>query len=127
MPKRTKASASPLRALTEQLAQEEAQLREGGGTAGLARQRKLGRLPARERIELLLDPVKRENRRFPHFLEIGLWSAYGMYADVGGAVSGGVTTGIGNVRSRPCMIVANDASIKAGSFSPATVKKVLRS
>src|SRR4051812_2093529 len=98
MPKRTKASASGLRALTEQIAQEEAQLREGGGAAGLARQRKLGRLPARERIALLVD-------KKTSLLEINLWSAYGMYEEVGGAVSAGVVTGIGNIHDRPCMIV----------------------
>src|SRR2546429_6904668 len=119
MAKQTKQSTSPLRMLTDQIAQQEATLREGGGAAGLARQRKLGRLPARERIELLIDKKS-------HFLEIGLWAAFGMYEEVGGAVSAGVITGVGNVHARPCMIVANDASVKAGAFFPATVKKVLR-
>src|SRR5256885_10215145 len=119
MAKRAKESTSPLRALTEQIAQQEATLREGGGAAGLARQRKLGRLPARERIELLIDKKS-------SFLEIGLWAAFGMYEEVGGAVAAGVVTGVGNVHDRPCMIVANDASVKAGAFFPATVKKVLR-
>src|SRR3954470_23416219 len=119
MAKRAKQSTSALRALTEQIAQQEGSLREGGGAAGLARQRKLGRLPARERIDLLID------KKTP-LLEIGLWSAYGMYQEVGGAVSAGVVTGIGNVHDHPRMIVANDASVKAGAFFPATVKKVLR-
>jgi acetyl-CoA carboxylase carboxyltransferase component len=119
MAKRAKESTSALRALTEQIAQQEATLREGGGAAGLARQRKLGRLPARERIELLIDKKS-------SFLEIGLWAAFGMYEDVGGAVAAGVVTGVGNIHDRPCMIVANDASVKAGAFFPATVKKVLR-
>src|SRR2546429_9453614 len=119
MAKQTKQSTSPLRMLTDQIAQQEATLREGGGAAGLARQRKLGRLPARERIELLIDKKS-------HFLEIGLWAAFGMYEEVGGAVSAGVITGVGNVHARPCMIVANDASVKAAAFFPATVKKVLR-
>src|SRR5437660_38046 len=107
MARRAKESVSPLRALSEQFAQEEAKLREGGGAAGLERQRKLGRLAARDRIRLLLDPVKRQNRGFPPFLELGLWSAYGMYSEVGGAVAAGVITGIGNVHDRRCMIIAN--------------------
>jgi acetyl-CoA carboxylase carboxyltransferase component len=119
MSKQAKASTSALKALAEQFAQEEAQLREGGGAAGLERQRKLGRLSARERIELLLD------KKTP-FLELGLWVAHGMYLEVGGAVAAGVITGIGDVHSRPCMVIANDASVKAGAFFPATAKKVLR-
>src|SRR6478609_8834924 len=118
MSKRAKTPDSPLRTLAEQFAQEEAKLREGV-PAGLERQRKLGRLPARERIELLID------KKSP-FLEIGLWAAYGMYQDVGGALCAGVITGVGQIHDRPCMIIANDASVKAGAFFPATVKKVLR-
>src|SRR5262245_32973866 len=118
MKKKSAGNSSPLRSLTDQIAQEEATLREGGGAAGLARQRKLGRLPARERIKLLIDA--------PPFLEIGLWSAHGMYREVGGAVAAGVITGIGDIHGRPCMIVANDATVKAGAFFPATAKKVLR-
>src|SRR3954452_3847878 len=108
-----------LRALTDQILQQESDLRQGGGPAGQARQRKLGRLPVRERIERLLDPGA-------PFLEIGLWAAYGMYADVGGVPAAGVVTGVGPVGGRPCMVIANDASVKAGAFFPATCKKVLR-
>ena len=86
MAKRAKQTTSPLRALTEQIEQQEATLREGGGAAGLARQRKLGRLPARERIEFLIDKKS-------SFLEIGLWAAFGMYEEVGGAVAAGVIAG----------------------------------
>src|SRR2546423_977865 len=117
MAKRAKESTSPLRALTEQIAQQEATLREGGGAAGLARQRKLGRLPARERIELLIDKKS-------HFLEIGLWAAFGMYEEVGGAVSAGVVTGIGNIHDRACIILAKRASAKAGAVFPPPVKQV---
>src|SRR5437867_3147430 len=119
MKKRIAQPESPLQTLTEQFAQEEAKLREGGGAAGLERQRKLGRLPARERIGLLIDKKSL-------FLEIGLWSAHGMYTEVGGAVAAGVIIGVGEVHDRACMIIANDASVKAGAFFPATVKKVLR-
>jgi acetyl-CoA carboxylase carboxyltransferase component len=108
-----------LRAITEQIQSEEADLRQGGGEAGRQRQIKLGRLPVRERLELLLD------RRTP-FLETGLWAAYGMYAEVGGAVAAGVVTGVGFVHDRPVMVIANDATVKAGAFFPATCKKVLR-
>ncbi|HEY4284000.1 MAG TPA: acyl-CoA carboxylase subunit beta [Chthoniobacterales bacterium] len=99
--------------------QQEAQLREGGGKAGLERQRKLGRLPARERINLLLDnPAE--------FFEVGLWAAYGMYKEWGNIAAAGTVAGIGNVAGVPCMIIANDASVKAGAFFPQTVKKLLR-
>jgi acetyl-CoA carboxylase carboxyltransferase component len=98
---------------------EESDLRQGGGQAGKERQRKLGRLPVRQRIELLLDKKST-------WIEIGLWAAYGMYEQVGAIVAAGVVTGIGHVHGRPCMIVANDATVKAGAFFPMTCKKVLR-
>jgi 3-methylcrotonyl-CoA carboxylase beta subunit len=113
------ARTSSLRELTDQILTEESDLRQGGGATGQARQRKLGRLPVRERIELLLDTGA-------SFLEIGLWAAYGMYTEVGGAVAAGVVTGVGRVHDRPVMVVANDATVKAGAFFPMTCKKVLR-
>src|SRR4051794_17819673 len=73
-------SAANLRELTQQFAEQEVILREGGGPAGQARQRKLGRLPVRERLQRLLDPGA-------PFIEIGLWAAFGMYEEVGGAVA----------------------------------------
>ncbi|HEY8668569.1 MAG TPA: acyl-CoA carboxylase subunit beta, partial [Tepidisphaeraceae bacterium] len=76
-------------------------------------------LPVRERLERLLDGGS-------EFLEIGLWAAFEMYPDVGETPAAGVVTGIGIVHGRRCMIVANDATVKAGAFFPATVKKVLR-
>ncbi|HEY7090628.1 MAG TPA: carboxyl transferase domain-containing protein, partial [Tepidisphaeraceae bacterium] len=108
-----------MRSLTEEIRAQEEVLRQGGGEAGHARQRKLGRLPVRERIELLLD------KKSP-WLEIGLWNAYGMYKEVGEIVAAGVVTGIGHVHGRACMIIANDAAVKAGAFFPMTCKKVLR-
>jgi len=98
---------------------QEALLRQGGGKAGLERQRKLGRLPARERIAQLLDKDAR-------FFEIGLWAAYKMYEEWGNIVAAGTVAGIGNVSGVPSMIIANDATVKAGAFFPATVKKLLR-
>ena len=98
---------------------EEAVLREGGGAAGLERQHKLGRLFARERVAALLDPAS-------DFLEIGLWAAQGMYSEWGSFTAAGVVVGIGRVSGHPVMIVANDATVKAGAFVPMTCKKVLR-
>ncbi len=98
---------------------EEAQLREGGGKAGQERQHKLGRLLARERINQLLDPGA-------PFFEIGLWAAYKMYQQWGHIAAAGAITGIGNVEGVPCMVIANDATVKAGAFFPQTTKKLIR-
>src|SRR6476469_5214985 len=108
-----------LRAHCAAIAKEEAALREGGGKAGHERQRKMGRLPARERVRALLD-------KDSPFFEIGLWAAYKMYEEWGKIPAAGVVTGVGNVEGVPCMIVANDATVKAGAFFPATTKKVIR-
>src|SRR5690242_19529323 len=103
----------------EAILQEEALLREGGGKIGQDRQRKMGRLPARERISNLLD---REN----DFFEVGLWAAYKMYEQWGSVPAAGAVAGIGNVANVPCMIIANDATVKAGAFFPQTAKKLIR-
>jgi len=108
-----------LRAHCAAIAKEEAALREGGGRAGHERQRKMGRLPVRERLSHLLD-------KDAHFFEIGLWAAYKMYEQWGKIPAAGVVTGIGNVAGVPCMIVANDGTVKAGAFFPQTTKKVIR-
>jgi len=108
-----------LRAHCTAIAQEEAVLREGGGKAGHERQRKMGRLSVRERLRHLLD-------KDSPFFEIELWAAYKMYEQWGKIPAAGVVTGIGNVEGVPCMIVANDATVKAGAFFPATTKKVIR-
>ncbi len=108
-----------LRAHCAAIAKEEAALREGGGKAGHERQRKMGRLPVRERLGILLD-------KGAPFFEIGLWAAYKMYEQWGKIPAAGVVAGIGDVEGVPCMIVANDATVKAGAFFPQTVKKVLR-
>jgi len=113
------APASSLLRLTEQIAIQEDVLRQGGGPVGRERQRKLGRLTARQRLEKLLDAGA-------PFTEIGLWAAYEMYPDAGDVPAAGVITGVGRVSGRSCMVVANDATVKAGAFFPATVKKVLR-
>src|SRR3989475_2143743 len=113
------ARAETLRDRCEKIRAEEEQLREGGGKAGQERQHKLGRLVARERLARLLDPDAQ-------FFEVGLWAAYKMYEQWGRVPAAGAVAGIGNVASIPCMIIANDATVKAGAFFPATVKKLLR-
>ncbi|MDX2283174.1 MAG: acyl-CoA carboxylase subunit beta [Bacteroidia bacterium] len=91
----------------------------GGGEKALAAHKAKGKLSARERIAALLDTPD-------SFLEIGALAAYGMYAEQGGCPSAGVVTGIGRVAGRLCMIVANDATVKAGAWFPMTCKKNLR-
>lgn len=92
---------------------------EGGGAKNAAKQKEKGKMLARERIEYLID----NNRPF---LEIGAFAADGMYVDEGGCPSAGVIAGIGYVSGRQCMIVANDATVKAGAWFPMTAKKNLR-
>lgn len=108
-----------LRELTEEFHQSEAKIRLGGGPAAIERQHKKGRLTARERVENLLDDPKA-------FTELGLWTAHGMYKEFGGAPAAGVVTGVGAVCDRLCMIIANDATVKAGAFFPMTCKKIIR-
>src|SRR6266487_4657203 len=115
----TSSSSELLRAHCAAISKEEAILREGGGKAGHERQRKMGRLPARERIGHLLD-------KNSAFFEIGLWAAYKMYEEWGKIPAAGVVAGIGNVAGIPCMIIANDATVKAGAFFPQTTKKLIR-
>ncbi len=114
-----KLASEPLRDHCKKILAEEAQLREGGGKAGQERQHKLGRLLARERIARLLDPGA-------SFFEIGLWAAYKMYEQWGRIVAAGAVAGIGNVEGVPCMVIANDATVKAGAFFPQTAKKIIR-
>jgi acetyl-CoA carboxylase carboxyltransferase component len=113
------ATRNALLARCESILQEEEILREGGGKVGQDRQRKMGRLPARERIAYLLD-------RDAKFFEIGLWAAYKMYEQWGSVPAAGAVAGIGNVSGIPCMIIANDATVKAGAFFPQTAKKLIR-
>jgi 3-methylcrotonyl-CoA carboxylase beta subunit len=106
-------------ALLGGLHEQEASIREGGGAKAAEAQRAKGRLTVRERLALLLD-------KDSAWTELGLWAAHGMYAEFGGAPGAGVVTGLGRVQGRLCMIVANDATVKAGAFFPMTAKKVLR-
>jgi len=97
----------------------EAKIREGGGKSAIDRQHEKGRQTARERVGKLIDPETA-------FQEYGLWAAHGMYKEFGGAPAAGVVTGVGIVRGRPHMIIANDATVKAGAFFPMTCKKIIR-
>ena len=113
------ANAAAVRALVADIAKREQEIRGGGGKRAVEAQHAKGRLTARERVGLLVDDGS-------DFLELGLWAAEGMYAEFGGAPGAGVVAGIGRVHGRLCMIVANDATVKAGAFFPMTCKKVLR-
>ncbi len=113
-------SKPSLRELCAAFAKEEAAIRGAGDTpSARQRQHKLGRLTARERIARLLDDPN-------DFFEIGLWAAHKMYLDWGDTPAAGFIAGIGRVSGQPCLIAANDASVKAGAFFPQTAKKVIR-
>src|SRR5579875_3922144 len=116
---RYQANQKTMAALARRVLEEEAALMQGGGDAAIARQHAKGRLTARERIASLLD-------RDTTFFEIGLYAADGMYQEWGGAPAAGVVCGLGVVEGRMAMIIANDATVKAGAFFPMTAKKVIR-
>jgi len=108
-----------MRLLLEALRAEEETIRQGGGAKSIAAQHAKQRLTARERLALLLDAGS-------EFFELGLHAAHGMYGEWGGAPAAGVVTGLGRVHGRLFMIIANDATVKAGAFFPMTAKKVIR-
>jgi 3-methylcrotonyl-CoA carboxylase beta subunit len=116
---RAQANRAALTTLLSDHRTEEESMRLGGGEKAVEAQHGKGRLTVRERLSLLLDEGA-------DFLELGLWAARGMYEEYGGAPAAGVVTGLGRVSGRLCMIVANDATVKAGAFFPMTAKKVLR-
>ncbi|MFO0909516.1 MAG: carboxyl transferase domain-containing protein [Isosphaeraceae bacterium] len=118
-PRARTARERDLREASRRLREDSEILRKGGGEQAAARQRAKGRMTARERIAALVDPNA-------SWLELGLWAGYQMYAEWGGAPAAGVVTGIGRVADRTVMVVANDATVKAGAFFPMTIKKVLR-
>ena len=95
------------------------QVQAGGGPDATARQHAKGRLTARERVTALIDPGT-------PFDELMAFAGYQMYREAGGCPAGGVVTGVGQVAGRPWMIIANDATVKAGAFFPITAKKVIR-
>ena len=117
--KRQQANAAGMLALLAALRPQEAAIREGGGAKAIDAQHAKQRLTARERIALLLDPST-------ELFELGAYAGFGMYEEWGGAPAAGVICGLGRVSGRLAMIVANDATVKAGAFFPITAKKVLR-
>jgi acetyl-CoA carboxylase carboxyltransferase component len=98
---------------------EEEQIFQGGGAKAIDAQHKKGRLTARERITKLIDPGS-------HLFELGTYAAFEMYEEWGGAPGAGTVTGLAKVCGRTFMIIANDATVKAGAFFPMTAKKVIR-
>src|SRR5262244_3737994 len=113
----TTANREHFQKLVTELTSLEEKLRRGGGPARIEREHAKGKLTARERIQLLFDPDS-------HFQEIGLLVAYDLYD--GQAPAAGVVTGIGRIEGREAVVIANDATVKAGSWWPETVRKVLR-
>ncbi|MEX1274496.1 MAG: carboxyl transferase domain-containing protein [Bacteroidota bacterium] len=107
------------RSLLRALSRQTDLVKLGGGAAAIERHRKKGKMFVRERIEALIDPGSR-------FMEIGLFTAHGMYEEYGGAPSSGTVFGIGKIHGRDVVIVANDATVKAGAWFPMTCKKNLR-
>jgi acetyl-CoA carboxylase carboxyltransferase component len=105
--------------LVTQIKNDEEQIQQGGGAKAIESQHKKGRLTARERIAKLID-------RDSQFFELGVYAAYEMYEEWGGAPSAGTITGLARVCGRTFMIIANDATVKAGAFFPMTAKKVIR-
>lgn len=108
-----------LRGLLKTLSERSEGVKAGGGKAAVEKLHQRGKLTARERIQKLIDPGS-------YFLEIGLFAAYDMYEEYGGASSAGTVMGIGIVQGREVMVVANDATVKAGAWFPITCKKNLR-
>jgi len=116
---RVKANRDALLVLMAAIRKQEDEIRLGGGPKAASAQHAKGRLTVRERLKLLLDEDA-------ELMELGLWAAHGMYEEYGGAPAAGVVTGLGRVCGRLCMIIANDATVKAGAFFPMTAKKVIR-
>ena len=113
------AEATTLATLTAEFEAQQEKMALGGGRSAIERQHAKGRLTARERIAKLVDPDT-------PLLEIGAWAAWQMYTDWGGAPGAGAVSVIGTISGRRHIIIANDATVKAGAFFPATSKKVLR-
>ncbi len=117
------AAVNPLRAATSEYRDIVKELKMGGGSAAIERQHEKKRLTARERIELLVDKPRRGRGRF---VELGLMAGWNMYREFGGAPAAACITGVGPVAGKLSMIIANDATVKAGTFFPMTCKKIIR-
>ncbi len=107
------------KALADELAEKMEQVRQGGGAKAVERHHSRGKLLPRERIARILDSGS-------PFVELSALAAHGMYEKEGGVPSAGIVTGIGRVHGHECMFVANDATVKGGTYFPLTVKKHLR-
>jgi 3-methylcrotonyl-CoA carboxylase beta subunit len=105
--------------LVAEVRNQEQQIAEGGGAKAIETQHNKGRLSARERLALLIDPGT-------ELFEVGGYAAWEMYDEWGGAPSAGVVTGLGRIHDRLFMLIVNDATVKAGAFFPMTAKKVIR-
>jgi 3-methylcrotonyl-CoA carboxylase beta subunit len=105
--------------LLTEIKNQETSIQQGGGAKAIEAQHKKSRLTARERIAKLIDP-------HTSFFELGIYAAHEMYEDWGGAPAAGAITGLGRICGRLVMIIANDATVKAGAFFPLTAKKVIR-
>ena len=105
--------------LLRKLAAAKETVKDGGGKKAIEKHKAKGKLTARERVNLLVDDPKK-------FFELCTFAAYGMYEEYGGAPSSGTIYGIGKIQNRDCVIVANDATVKAGAWFPITAKKNLR-
>ena len=103
--------------LIKQYESEQNEIKLGGGAVSIQKQHDKGRMTARERVEYLIDG---------DFFEIGLYAGHKMYQDIGNINSGGLVAGVGRVDGRDCMIIANDATVKAGAYFEITLKKTLR-
>jgi 3-methylcrotonyl-CoA carboxylase beta subunit len=112
-------NARALADLVTTIAREQEKIREGGGEKAIEAQHAKGRLTARERIALLID-------KDTQFNELGIYAAFKMYEEWGGAPAAGVITGLARVHGRTFMLIVNDATVKAGAFFPMTAKKVIR-
>ena len=119
LPLRFERNQTAVADLVAQVRNEASAIQQGGGEKAIESQHKKGRLTARERIALLIDPGT-------EFFELGLYVAWGMYEEWGGAPSAGVVTGLARVHGRLVMLIVNDATVKAGAFFPMTAKKVIR-
>ena len=121
-------ASSSLREAVDQYIQQAQDIRLGGGPRGIERQHRHQRLTARERIAMLADASMPRpfDQLTPNHFECGLFAAFNMYTEYGGATSAGVITTIAPVGGKLCMIIANDATVKAGAFFPMTCKKIIR-
>lgn len=116
---KTNDNSELFKVILDAMADEKETIYLGGGTIAIEKQHNKGRLTARERIKHLIDPKS-------DFFELGLYAAYGMYKEYGSPAAAGTLIGIGSVSGQECMIVANDATVKAGAYFEVTLKKTLR-